>query len=241
VTLVAVEDGYDFKVLLVDDEWVFRFARRHGFVAALETEIALLPKLGTLLPVAVPQFEHVSRDPPFVVYRLIQGEPLVDEDPGGVRAFLDALHAFDARGLGVPAPVWAEAYAEQCAEFGRVVSPLLDPDERAVAAALFADVETLIGFEPVLLHGDLGPEHLLCRSGRLVGVIDWGDARLGDPALDYAWLLSGPFPDWDVDDGLRTRARFYHRLAPWFEAHYGLFTNRPAHVERGLAGIRSRL
>ena len=29
---------------------------------------------------------------------------------------------------------------------------------------------------------------------------------------------------------------FYHRLAPWYEAHYGLFTNQPAHTERGLAG-----
>jgi aminoglycoside phosphotransferase (APT) family kinase protein len=241
VTLVPVDDGYDFKVLLVDDEWVFRFARREGVVAALETEIKLLPELGPALPVAVPQFEHVSSEPPFVVYRLIRGEPLVNEDPNGVRAFLDALHAFDPRGLGVPAPAWPEAYAEQCAEFERVVAPLLDPDERARAAALFAEVETLTGFEPALVHGDLGPEHLLCRSGRLVGVIDWGDARVGDPALDYAWLLSVPFPDWNVDDGLRARAGFYHRLAPWFEARYGLFTNRSAHVERGLAGIRSRL
>ena len=241
MSVVEVGEGYDFKVLLVDDDWVFRFARRQGVVAALETEVALLPALAAALPVAVPQFEHVSREPPFVVYRLIHGEPLVDEDPEGVRAFLTALHAFDPRGLGVPAPAWAEAYGEQCAEFEHRVAPLLDPDERPRAAALFAEVETLTGFEPALVHGDLGPEHLLCRSGRLVGVIDWGDARVGDPALDYAWLVSGPFPDWDVDEGLRARAGFYHRLAPWFEAHYGLFTNKPTHVERGLAGIRSRL
>jgi aminoglycoside phosphotransferase (APT) family kinase protein len=241
MSVFEVEDGYDFKVLLVGDEWVFRFARRPGVIPALETEIALLPVLAPALPVAVPRFEHVSHEPAFVVYRLIHGEPLVDEDPDGVRAFLTALHGFDARGLGVPAPTWSEAYGAQCAEFERAVAPLLDPDERARAATLFAEVETLVGFEPALVHGDLGPEHLLCRGGRLVGVIDWGDARIGDPALDYAWLLSGPFPDWDVDDGLRARAGFYQRLAPWFEAHYGLFTNRPAHVERGLAGIRSRL
>jgi aminoglycoside phosphotransferase (APT) family kinase protein len=72
-------------------------------------------------------------------------------------------------------------------------------------------------------------------------VIDWGDARVGDPALDYAWLLNGPFAHWDVDSDLRRRARFYHRLGPWYEAHYGLFTDKPAHVERGLAGIRDRL
>jgi aminoglycoside phosphotransferase (APT) family kinase protein len=82
---------------------------------------------------------------------------------------------------------------------------------------------------------------MLVRGGRLAGVIDWSDARIGDPAIDYAWLLHSPFPDWDVDPELRRRARFYHRLGPWYEAHYGLFVGRPETVERGLAGIRDRL
>jgi aminoglycoside phosphotransferase (APT) family kinase protein len=91
------------------------------------------------------------------------------------------------------------------------------------------------------MHSDVAPNHLLVREGKLAGVIDWGDARIGDPALDYAWLLNGPFPDWDVDDELRRRARFYHRLAPWFDVHYGVFTDRPQWVTSGLAGIRERL
>jgi aminoglycoside phosphotransferase (APT) family kinase protein len=114
-------------------------------------------------------------------------------------------------------------------------------DERPRAEALFAELPSLEGFEPTLVHGDLGPEHLRCREGRLVGVIDWGDARIGDPALDYAWLLNVPFPHWDVDEELRRRARVYHRLGPWYEAHYGLFTSKPAHVDAGLRGIRARL
>jgi aminoglycoside phosphotransferase (APT) family kinase protein len=71
-------------------------------------------------------------------------------------------------------------------------------------------------------------------------VIDWG-MRVGDPALDYAWLVTGPVANRDVDPDLRRRARLDHRLAPWYEAHHGLFTNRPAHTERGLAEIYERL
>jgi len=227
--------------VLVDDDWVFRFPRRPGVEEALEVEIALLPLLAAALPVAVPSFEYVSRSPLFVGYRMIRGEPLVDEDGEGVRAFLDALHAVDPAGLPLRRRDWVEAYRGQCAEFERRVFPLLDVDTRRRAQQLFGDVETLVGFEPALLHADLGPDHLLVRDGGLRGVIDWGDARLGDPALDYAWLLNGPFADWDVDPGLRRRARFYHRLGPWYEAHYGLFTNQPAHVERGVAGIAERL
>jgi len=239
--ILEIDSGYDFEVAIVDDEWVFRFPRRAGVEEALELEIALLPAIARALSVDVPLFEHVSRRPLFVGYRLIRGEPLVDEDPEGVRAFLEALHALDASGLPVERHDWVEAYRDQCAEFERLVFPCVEIDQRVHAKRLFGDVETLVDFEPVLIHGDLGPAHLLVRDGRLVGVIDWGDMRLGDRALDYAWLLNGPFPNWDVDHELRRRARFYHRLAPWYEAHYGLFTNRPEHVVRGLAGIRERL
>lgn len=240
-TILKIDDGYDFEVAIVDDDWVFRFPRRAAVEEVLELEIALLPAIAPALPADVPSFEHVSRDPLFVGYRLIRGRPLVDEDAEGVCAFLEALHELDASALPVERHDWVEAYRDQCAEFERLVFPLVDIDQRAQAKRFFGDVETLVEFEPSLIHADLGPEHLLVRDGRLAGVIDWGDMRLGDPALDYAWLLSGPFANWDVDTDLRRRARFYHRLAPWYEAHYGLFTNQPAHIERGLAGIRDRL
>lgn len=240
-TILEIDDGYDFEVAIVDDDWVFRFPRRAGVEEALELEIVLLPLLAPPLPVDVPSFELISRDPLFVAYRLIRGVPLVDEDADGVRAFLEALHALDPSRLPLRRLEWVEAYREQCAEFERLVLPVLDKDLRRQAKRLFSDAESLVDFKPALLHADLGPEHLLVRDGRLAGVIDWADARLGDPALDYAWLLNGPFADWEVDSDLRRRARFYHRLAPWYEAHYGLFTNRPDHTERGLAGIRDRL
>lgn len=239
--IVEIDEGYDFEVAIVDDEWVFRFPRRSGVERPLEVEIELLPVIAPALPVDVPSFEHVSRAPLFVGYRLIRGAPLVDEDADGVRAFLEALHALDPSELPVDPDDWVQAYRDQCAEFERLVFPILDQDTRAEARRLFSDVETLVGFEPALVHADLGPAHLLVRDGRLAGVIDWGDVRVGDPALDYSWLLNGPFADWDVDPDLRRRARFYHRLGPWFEAHYGLFTNQPAHTERGVAGIASRL
>jgi aminoglycoside phosphotransferase (APT) family kinase protein len=237
--LSEIDDGWDFKVLILD-EWVVRWPRHRLAVEEIEKEVELLPALAPHLPVEVPAFEYVSREPWLVVYPLIRGEPLTSEN-SGVRAFLDALHAVDVDAVRAPRPDWLETYREQADEFRRVVLPLLDADERPGGEALLAEVETLTGFQPVLTHSDLGPEHMLCRGGRLVGVIDWGDARIGDPAIDYAWLLDVPFPDWDVDQKLRRRARVYHRLGPWFEVHYGVFTKQPEWVRSGLAGVRSRL
>jgi aminoglycoside phosphotransferase (APT) family kinase protein len=237
VSVVSIEGGYDFRVLVLDNAWVIRTPRRESCAEMLAIEAELLPLLAPTLPVRVPAFEHVGA---FAVYRYLEGAPLVDEERG-VREFLTALHAFDAAGLPVPRPDWLEMYNRHAEDFRKQIVPLLDVDERPRAEALFAEIDTLTGFSPVLTHADLGPEHMLCRNGALVAVIDWGDVRVGDPALDYSWLLNAPFPYWDVDDELRRRARIYHRLAPWYEAHFGLFVGQQANVDRGLAGIRTRL
>ena len=239
--IVEVDEGWDFKVLIVDDSWVVRWPRHEFAVEEIEQEVDLLPVLAPVLPVEVPRFEYVSREPWLVVYRLIRGTPLVAEDPDGVRTFLDALHAVDVDHIPARRPDWLEIYRSHAADWRLVVLPLLDEHERTRGEALLEEVETLTDFEPCLVHCDLGPSHLLCRDGRLVGVIDWADAKVGDPALDYSWLLNVPFSSWDVDDELRRRARIYHRLAPWFEVHYGVLTEQPQWVENGLAGLRSRL
>ena len=147
-TLRWIDEGYDFEVAIVDDEWVFRFPRRAGVEEALEVEIELLPVLAPALPVAVPVFEHVSREPLFVAYRTIRGTPLVNEDGDGMRAFLEALHAFDASGLQIDRSNWVDAYRDQCVEFERLVLPQLERDLHAKAKRLFDEVETLVGFSP---------------------------------------------------------------------------------------------
>jgi aminoglycoside phosphotransferase (APT) family kinase protein len=240
--LAENDDGWDFKVLILENTWVLRTPRNASAAEKLAKEARLLPALAPTLPVEIPRFEHFSRDPSFAVYRLITGEPLRNEDPDGVRAFLDALHSFDAGAIDLPRPDWPEAWRENAEEvFRPVVLPLLDRDERPRAERLLAELETLTGFAPALTHCDLGPSHLRVRDGKLAGVIDWAGAELGDPALDYAWLLNVPFPGWDVDDDLRRRARIYHRIGPWWEVDYGVRTAQPAWVESGLVGLRSRL
>lgn len=44
---------------------------------------------------------------------------------------------------------------------------------------------------PSFLHLDFRGDNILVdpESGRLAGVIDWGNAAVGDPALDFMWLV----------------------------------------------------
>ena len=108
-------------------------------------------------------------------------------------------------------------------------------------------------FRPVLIHGDLGGEHILLDrvTGTLAGVIDWGDACVGDPALDFAGLLHGCGRDFacgvlagyggEMDEALRERVVFYARIVPFHEVMYGLFIGDEVHVHQGLESLRMGL
>jgi aminoglycoside phosphotransferase (APT) family kinase protein len=255
--LVPISDGWDSDVVLVDGSWVVRMPRRPAVAARMRAEVALLPELAAALPVAVPRIETAG--PGWLAYRFIPGDPLgPGADPRDVAAFLSALHRFPvsrAAELGVESPDWAEQTAALLEDFRRRVVTLLDPPEAALAVRRFdahlAAPESF-AFWPALVHADLGGEHLLCGpDGRLVAVIDWTDARIGDPALDFAWLLHGlgrgfgdallAAYDGELDAGFRERAGFYHLLGPWHEVTYGLNEGFPDYVESGLAGVRERL
>ena len=257
--VVTIAEGWDSDVFVVDGTWVVRIPRRPEVAARLAGEAVLLPALGPELPVPIPRVEAVAPDgAAWVVYRWIDGSPLgPNASARDVAAFLSALHRFPvgrAVGLGVQQEDWEAMVRGELAVFEERVTPLLAAGEAALARARFdaflGDARSF-AFRPALIHADLGPEHLLCASdGRLVGVIDWTDVTIGDPALDFAWLLNGVGERFaaelleaygGVDDDLARRAAFFHLLGPWHEVTYGLDRGLPAYVESGLAGVRDRL
>lgn len=261
-----VGQGWDSAAFDVNGDWIFRFPRRPEVEAGLRKEAALLPELAPALPVPVPRLEIVVRNDVFFVgHRKLEGHALRAGRPGladQLGGFLSALHAFPvARAAQLSVPVLdpdgalerERQFMQRCEQ---LVFPRLDQEERAAARTMFEDffaVASNLGFETVLIHADLGPEHILCRDDDVSGVIDWSDARVGDAALDFAWLLHGLDEGFaealleryagsrTVDEGLRERALFYHRLGPWHEVLYGLELGGRAHVQSGLAGVRRRL
>jgi aminoglycoside phosphotransferase (APT) family kinase protein len=47
--------------------------------------------------------------------------------------------------------------------------------------------DILTAIKPHLLHGDYGPKHIMVDGDQITGILDFGNARSGDPALDFAW------------------------------------------------------
>ena len=183
--------------------------------------------------------------------------------PARIGAFLGALHAFPlARTAAAVAPLplpregagARRHYADFYADVRARVFPLLDAPARARAAALwepFLADDATFAFRPALIHADSAGEHILCdaATGALSGIIDWGDARAGDPALDFTGLLRDADPAFaeaalaaypgPVDPAFRRRMDFYARLIPYHEVRFGLDTHQLDHLARGLAAIRA--
>jgi len=249
------DDGWDTQAALVDGRWVDRTARRPEVEPQLRREVALMPWLAPRLPLPVPVARVVSEDPLTVRHALIVGEgcPGTSAEQGrAVGGFLRALHAVDPeeavrRGARDAATSFAQAQ-EIRDRMAVEVLPLLPAPVRSPGEALLARMRTPPP-EARVIHGDLGPQHILVAGGRVTGIIDWGDCGVGDPALDLAWTRYGAGPDFAAalvaayapDGEILARGRDWYLLGPWHEVIYGLDTDQPAYVESGLAGATSRL
>ncbi|MFC7326484.1 phosphotransferase family protein [Marinactinospora rubrisoli] len=246
--------GWDSTATLVDGRWIERRPRRAEVGERLRMETRLMPWLAARLPLRVPEPQVVRAEPLVVRHALVPGEPTERPTAAHARelaAFLRALHATDAAaavGHGLPdARATVLDRLETADRFRASVLPLLPADRRQVARALLGAIPLCP--TDTVVHGDLGPEHLLSDSGGLTGVIDFSDAHVGDPAIDLAWALFGTPTEfaaefaarYGVTTELRDRALLWHRLGPWYEVLHGLEHDRPADVRSGLEGAVRRL
>lgn len=201
--------GWDNQLWRLGDDLAVRLPwATESADALLLKEHAWLPALAPRLPLAVPVPQRLgapsARFPrPWIVTTWVEGEP-ADRAPvtsgaaaaDALAAFLSALHqpapvdapvGRDDRGR--PLPENREGFARLLAEAAR---HRLIPDQGAVRAVWEDAVAAPAWDGPDLwLHADLHPANVLTADGALCGVIDFGDLRVGDPAVDLAagWIL----------------------------------------------------
>ncbi|MFC5063519.1 phosphotransferase [Actinomycetospora atypica] len=243
--------GWDCDAVLVDGVWVERTARRPDVEPWLRTETTLLPWLAPQLPLPVPAPVVVGTDPLVTRHRYLPGRPVPDAAPGlgaTIGAFLRALHAVDldeavARGLPGPDRTLAMRDASW-ARFDDEVLPLLGSPERTWLAGRLDVLRDAPA--TVVVHGDLSADHVLADGDGITGVIDWGDARAGDPAKDLLWPLHGAGAAvaraaqeaYGSTPELRRRAAAWRDVAPCYAVTHGLDTGDDDLVRGTLHALR---
>ena len=236
------EMGLDFRVLHARDadgaQWIVRTPRRPDVVAAARREAAVLRLVAPRLPVAVPEWTVAAAD--VIAHRRIAGTPAITIEGGavtwnGIRpdrplpgAFLDSLAEAlgallaipqeEARDAGVRVrDIWAtRAEIARAIDLAQSVLPLPDPLRARWQRWLDGD-----GWPPelALTHGDLHAGHMLLDGdARLVGVLDWTEARVTDPSIDLAFVV-GTFGRPVLDELMARIARHGVVLPPSLADH----------------------
>jgi len=200
--LLLLGSGFGSLVVETPDGVVFRIARTAQAGAQFGRELRLLPVLEGL-PVAVPRPEWyipASDDFPhgLMGYRKLPGELLVPQllSNSGLESLavqiaeiilaLQRVPLAPLLDFDLPTP-WAG-----CARLRSVVLPALKvelrKDEYQKVASwweMFLADARMREYNPVFQHGDLWYGNLLVEGNRVVGLVDFQEAGIGDPAQDF--------------------------------------------------------
>jgi aminoglycoside phosphotransferase (APT) family kinase protein len=271
------EKGEDHQALVLDDRYVFRFPRHPEHPTGLAFERAVLSTLKGRCALPLPDYRYVSPDGDFAGYEMIQGVELTPQRFAGLgRAvqervlaqaaeFLSAMHRITkaevVAALGDEPPAWPreETPAGLVADSRRRRLPFIAAGLPALVPAVegfYARFEGTADGPLRLTHGDMTDDHMLLarEADRLAGVIDFGDAEIGDAAYDVAYFWS--YGDWapaflldrydlkGEDPGLITRSHWHfarYRIARLGEALEHGWADLAAEIAAGLPGLLSSL
>lgn len=204
------DSGVDFLVAHAEDEagrpWVVR-APRHAYVVdAARAEARALALVRRRLPVEVPDWR--IHTPSLIAYPRLGGTPALTVDGDGVNwnvidpdapgeaflasyarllAAMQAVPAVEARRAGVCVRTIDEERAFVAASIEAAVRNLDVPEQLRARWLRWIDDDRIWPTHVALCHGDLHPGHLLLDpDGAIRGVLDWTEARVGDPGTDLA-------------------------------------------------------
>jgi aminoglycoside phosphotransferase (APT) family kinase protein len=213
-SLRLLATGWDNAVFLVDGKWAFRFPRRELAVPLVEREVAVLPKLESLVPLPIPVPRFVGRPSgsypwPFLGAEHLPGRELGSislddsrerEIAAGLARFLRALHSGETLSAIAERdrlPEDPNGRADMACRVPRAREALGRLEEHGLwrapesAERMLDEAESLPpSTERALVHGDFHFRHVLVDDSGISGVVDWGDVCLADPSVDLQLVRS---------------------------------------------------
>lgn len=268
--LVGDDSGWDNYAVAVNDEYLFRFPRRQESLEQIQKEVEVLDILQAELPpeIEVPKYlaTRLNSDYPFVYYKMIQGKPLTkelydslteEEKARFVRRiveFLRILHGIDVGRCKSLKKVDAlEKYQDLYRRVTEICFKYLTETERAKTKRLFEDYlqdATMRKYAPTVVHNDLSENHILVTETG-IGVIDFGDTDIFDPAMDVSWFylldrklfreIVAEYCGREDADFENRISQFYVPIIPYYGVIYGEETHNQKLLEEELDDLRRNL
>lgn len=201
-----IDDGWDHEILILDQDLVFRFPNNKEYLKLLENEIKVLKQLTPIVSIKIPNYIYIAPDYSFAGYQIVPGTPLLKElfnrlSPSDrnkvaeqLASFLSTIHTLEEQGRDLSSvaksdmPETQQHLREQAE---RHLKGVLDKNEYVIVQEILDDVDMLLKKElpRAFIHGDVYHNHLLWdEATSQLGIIDFSDMNLGDPAFDFAEL-----------------------------------------------------
>jgi aminoglycoside phosphotransferase (APT) family kinase protein len=217
-TVVQVGEGTDNLTYEVNGELIVRCSKEPGSAARAENvdrEARLLAAVAGIAPLPVPAPSFTIPEQGCLAYRKLPGVALLDlpQPPRSAHdssiaatlgELLTSLHAAPVEHMatlvGVDDQPLVQWQREAAQAYATVAGKVPVVRRRPVEAFLDSPPPAG-GWVPVFSHNDLGIEHVLVDPGSwtVTGVIDWSDAAIVDPAVDFGLLYR------DLGPGRRPR------------------------------------
>ncbi|MEL3972918.1 aminoglycoside phosphotransferase family protein [Rossellomorea oryzaecorticis] len=262
------KQGQNNDVLIVNNEWVFRFPKYRAGIEQLKKETAILDYVSSKLSLLVPQpcYQFFLPEEPgkvFTGYRILPGNPLWKKDMSCLdtnqiqkaaevlAVFLKELHSLPLDSeLSSIQRSESTCFKEMRDLYERLktkIYPFMKQESIEEVDNRFTDFfhscETV---EPCIIHGDFGCSNILWDKGTVSGIIDFGGAGISDPAYDVAGLLASygeqffrmMIPHYPEIMTFQDRVYFYQSTFALQEALFGIENDDREAFENGISGYR---
>ncbi len=209
-TRLHPDEGQFNDILIINDEYVFRFPKHAQGVELLLHETQILKNIRSYLTLPTPDPIYISRDrqasKAFSGYLMLPGEPLWRETMEGIpdeetlqrladqlAGFLKVLHNIPIAAAGEEERMhetreeWNDLYQD----IRQHLFDRMRPEAREGVQDIFEEYLShphSYDFQATFRHGDFGPSNILFdrQTRRISGILDFAFAGVGDPAVDLA-------------------------------------------------------
>ncbi|MTI65501.1 MAG: DUF1679 domain-containing protein [Firmicutes bacterium] len=267
--IILGHKGQNNNIFIINNEYIFRFPKFKNGIDNIFREDKLLESINNYISIDIPKYKFKSLEnkrvgEDFVGYKKIGGEPLYKNifkeiDNISVLAkdlsiFLKELHSVPINKLPIEIEVvnnykyWLDMYMKIREKLYVYMKEETWKKIEKQFDEFFKD-NSNFQYKPTLVHGDFGPSNILFDKDkeRVIGVIDFSESKIHDPAIDIASLI-GPFGYGEdfilklrklypqVDSYIK-RAKFYASTFPIQEALFGLENNDEKAFNNGMVMI----
>jgi aminoglycoside phosphotransferase (APT) family kinase protein len=168
-------------------------------------------------------FEYVPGAP--IDMQRLRSDELIISSLGQALSAIHAIPTALVSNSGLPEYDPAQRVRERVAEFDRAMdSGKIHPDLLERWQNALFDVN-LFKYNPTVVHGSLKSDFVLTEGNDVVGVIEWGNLSIDDPAADLAFVFGEAQPDiadaitlayegsTRADRNIKQRAHLYYELS----------------------------